>query len=166
MPTAAQAAFKANSGSGLCSQTIFNALNRISALQHLDRESVTFDRTASMEKLRIYHKEALAATIALANAAPVEVQPLLQEVYSVLPEPSGVNNSSQSVLPLPRQPLVKSSNIVTPTNILESVFTTFHDTCLAKHDLKATLTSAIDDCGITDSTMVVCLLDPGMISCQ
>jgi hypothetical protein len=115
-----------------------------------------------MEKLRIYHREALAATIALANAASVEVQPLLLEVYSVLPEPSGVNNSSQSVLPLPWQPLVKSSNIVTPTSILESVFTTFHDTCLAKHDLKATLTSAIDDCGITDSTMVVCLLDPGM----
>jgi hypothetical protein len=115
-----------------------------------------------MDKLRLCHKEALAAAVTLAAAALVEVQPLLQEVYNPLPEPLGVNNSSQSVLPTPRQPLINSSNIVASTNIYEEVFNTFHDTRSAKHEMKSTLTSAIDDCGITDSTKVICLLDPGM----
>jgi hypothetical protein len=117
-----------------------------------------------MDKLKLCHKKALPAAVALAAAALVEVQPLLQEVYSPLPEPSGVNNSSQSVLPPPRQPLINSSDIVTSTNRFEEVFNTFHDTCSAKHDMKSPLTSAIDDCGITDSTKVICLLDPGMKS--
>jgi hypothetical protein len=162
VPTAAQAAAKANAEPGLCTKGTFSSMNRNSMVQHLDRESVTFDRYVSMDKLKLCHKEVLAAATALATAALVEVQPLLQEVYSPLPQPSGVNNSSQSVLPPPRQPLVNSSDLVAPTNIFEEVFLTFHDTSSAKHDMKSTLTSAIDDCGIIDSTKVICLLDPGM----
>lgn len=151
---------------GLCSINNFTAMNKQGMINHLRREKVIFDASATRPELEITHSSALSAFNIAAAAATNEDILNLGEIYedkSVVVNNIGVNHTS--TFPIPRVILLQPPSVViAPYDIFQDLFRQFHDTTLAKANMELDLITAIDDCGIYEPSDVALLLSPHMDS--